>query len=158
MTHTAYFFIIYFQNHFSFFSLSDRFALLFKIYSRKDTSPNYIEFLKENQTRSERLAWSHKSCKGKIFFELCFQLFKKIELGQLEKKQQNYLGEKEKEAITAIRNTFNQDAENLNFVPAMELISEKESTLDQELVNCNKMYDRAIYKIRQVCVTIKKYC
>ena len=78
-------------------------------------------------------------------------------MGQLEKNQQNYLGEEENDAITAIRNTFSQDAENLNFVPALEIISEKESTMDQELVNCNKKYDIENYKIRQVCVTIKKY-
>ena len=29
--------------------------------------------------------------------------------------------------------------------------------MDQELANCNKTNDIAIYKIRQVCVTIKKY-
>ena len=29
--------------------------------------------------------------------------------------------------------------------------------MDQELANCNKMYDIASYKRRQVCVTIKKY-
>ena len=29
--------------------------------------------------------------------------------------------------------------------------------MDQELANCNKVYDIAIYDRRQVCVTIKKY-
>ena len=29
--------------------------------------------------------------------------------------------------------------------------------MDQELANCNTTYDIAICKIRQVCVTIKKY-
>ena len=126
------------------------------MYSRKDTSPNYIEFSK-NQTRIGRFAWSQISYKGKIYFEPCFQLFKKYELGQLEKRQQVYLGEKEGEAISAIRNTVIHDAENLGLVPILELTSDKESTMDQELANCNKVYDKATYNRRQVCVTIKKY-
>ena len=92
----------------------------------------------------------------KIFWTL-LPTIQKNWVGATQKNQQNYLGGKEKEAITAIRNTFSQDAENLNFVPALEIISEKESTMDQELVNCNKKYDIANYKISQVCVTIKKY-
>ena len=126
------------------------------MYSRKDTSPNYIEFSK-NQTRSGRFARSQKSYKGKIYFEPCFQLFKKNELGQLEKRQQVYLGEKEGEAISAIGNTVIHDAENLGFVPIWDLISDKESTMDQELANCNKVYDIATYNRRHVCVTIKMY-
>ena len=94
---------------------------------------------------------------GKIYFEPCFQLFKKIELGLLEKRQQVYLGEKEGEAISAIRNTVVHDAENLGHVPILELTSDKESTMDQELANCNKVYDIATYNRRQFCVTIKKY-
>ena len=131
-------------------------SLFFKMYSRNDTSPNYIE-LSKNQTRLGRLAWSRKSYKGKIYFEPCFQLFKKNELEQLEKRQQVYLGEKEGEAISAIRNTVIHDAENHGFVPTLELTSDKESTMDQELANCNKVNDIATYNRRQVCVGIKKY-
>ena len=88
------------------------------MYSRKDTSPNYIQFSK-NQTRIERFAWSQETYKGKFYFELCFQLFKKNELGQLEKRQQVYLDEKEGEAISAIRNTVIHDAENIGLVPIL---------------------------------------
>ena len=126
------------------------------MYSRKDTSPNYIEFSK-NQTRIGRFAWSQKSYKGKIYFEPCFQLFKKNELGQLEKRQQFYLGEKEGEAISAIRNTVIHDAENLGLVPIYEAKSGRESTMDQELDICNRVYEIATYNMRRVCVTIKKY-
>ena len=126
------------------------------MYSRKDTSPIYIEFLK-NQTRIGRFAWSQKSYREKIYFEPCFQLFKKNELGQLEKRQQVYLGEKEGEAISAIGNTVFHDAENLGLVPILELTSDQESTMDQELASFNKVYDIATYKRRQVCVTIKRY-
>ena len=77
-------------------------------------------------------------------------------MGQLEKRQQVYLGEKEGEAISAIRITVILDAENLGLVPILELTSEKNSTMDQELANCNKVYDIATYNRRQVCVTIKK--
>ena len=73
------------------------------------------------------------------------------------KIQQIYLGEKEEEAITAIRNTVHQDAENLEVVSVLELNSEKHSIKDQELANWNKTYDVAIHIKRQFCVTIKKY-
>ena len=131
-------------------------SLFFKNVLRKDTSPNYIEFSKI-QTRIRRFAWSQKSYKGKIYFEPCFQLFKKNELRQFEKRQQVYLGEKEREAISAIRKTVIHNAENLGLVPILELTSDKESTMDQELANCNKVYDIATYNRRQVCVTIKRY-
>ena len=78
-------------------------------------------------------------------------------MGQLEKRQQVYLGEKEGEAISAIRSTVIHDAENFGVVPILELNSEEESTIDQELTNCNEVYDIATYNRRQVCVTIKKY-
>ena len=155
MTHIAYFQFHLISNSF----LSHLFissVCSSKMYSRKDTSPNYIEFSK-NQTRIGRFAWSQKSYKGKIYFEPCFQLFKKNELGQLEKRQQVYLGEKEGEAISAIRNTVIHDAENLGLVPILELTSDKESTMNQELANCNKVYDIATFNRRQVCVTIKRY-
>ena len=58
---------------------------------------------------------------------------------------------------TQIRNTVIHDAENLGLVPILEFTSDKESTMDQELANCNKVYDIATYNRRQVCVTIKKY-
>ena len=101
------------------------------MYSRKDTSQNYIEFSK-NQTRIGRFAWSEKSYKWKNYFEPCFRLFKKNELGQLEQRQQVHLGEKEAEAISAVRNTIIHDSENLGLVPILELTSDKESTMHQE--------------------------
>ena len=79
------------------------------------------------------------------------------ELGLVEKRQQVYLGEKEGEAISAIRNTVIQDAENLGLVPILELTSDKESTIDQELASCNNVYDIATNNRRQIWVTIKKY-
>ena len=155
MTHIAYFqFHLISKSFLSHLFISS--VCSSKMYSRKDTSPNYIEFSK-NQTRIGRFAWSQKSYKGKIYFEPCFQLFKKNELGQLEKRQQVYLGEKEGEAISAIRNTVIHDAENLGLVPILELTSDKESTMNQELANCNKVYDIATFNRRQVCVTIKRY-
>ena len=126
------------------------------MYSRKETSPNYIE-LSKNQTGIGRFAWAQKSYKAKVYFEPCFQLFKKNELGQLEKRQQVYLGEKEREEISAIRNTVIHDAENLGLDPILELTSDKESTMDQELANCTKVYEIATYNRRQLCDPIKKY-
>ena len=97
-----------------------------------------------------------KPYNGKTYFEPCFQLLKKNEFGQIEKTQQVYLGETEGERISAIRNTVIHDAENLGLVPVLEPYSDKDSTMEQELANCQAMYDVATYKKRRVCVTIKK--
>ena len=126
------------------------------MYSRKDTSPNYIEFSK-NQTRIERFVWFQKSYKGKFYFEPCFQLLKINDLGRFEKSQQIYLSEKECEALSTIRNTVIHDAEHLGLVPIYEAKPGKESNIDQELEICNRVYEIATYNIRRVCVTIKKY-
>ena len=60
----------------------------------------------------------------------------------LEKRQQAYLVEKDWETISAIWRTGTNDAENLGIVPILELTSDKESTMDQELAFCNKVYDK----------------
>ena len=119
------------------------------MYSRKDTSPNYIEFLK-NQTRIGRFVWFQKSYKGKFYFEPCFQLLKINNLGQFEKSQQVYLSEKEGEALSTMRNTVIHDAENLGLVPIYEAKPGKESTMDQELEICNRVYEIATYNMRRV--------
>ena len=125
------------------------------MYSRKAVSPNYFDFSK-NQKRIGRFVWFQKSYKGKIYLEPCFQLLKINDLGQFEKSQQVYLSEKE-EAISAIRNTVIHDAENFGLVPIYEAKSVKESTMDQELDICNRVYEIATYNMRRVCVSIKKY-
>ena len=126
------------------------------MYSRKDTNPNYIEFSK-NQTRIGRFVWFQKSYKENFYFEPCFQLLKINDLGLFEKSQQVYLSEKEGEALSTIRNTVIHDAENLGLVPIYEAKSGKESTMDQELEICNRVYEIATYNMRRVVVTIKKY-
>ena len=68
-----------------------------------------------------------------------------------------YLGEKEGERISAIRNTVIHDAENLGLVPVLESYSDKDSTMEQEFANCLAVYDVATYKVRRVCVKIQKY-
>ena len=108
------------------------------MYSRKDTSPIYIEFSKI-QTRIGRFVWVQKSYKGKIYFEPCFQLLKISDVGQFEKSQQVYLSEKEGEAISAIRNTVIHDDENLGLVPIYETKTWSASTMDQELDSCNRV-------------------
>ena len=100
------------------------------MYSKKDNNPNYLEFSKKSNKNWE-IYLVQKCYKRKIYFELCFQLFKKNELGQLEKRQQVKIGAKEGKAILAIRNTVIHDAENLGFVPILELTSDKESTMNQ---------------------------
>ena len=125
------------------------------MYSRKNTSPNYIEFSK-NQTRIWRFVWFQKTYKGKLYFEPCFQLLKINSLGQFESKQV-YLSEEEVEALSKIRNTVIHDAENLEFAPICEAKSSKESTMHQELEICNRVYEIATYNMGMVCVTIKKY-
>ena len=78
-------------------------------------------------------------------------------MGQFEKSQQVYLSVKEGEALSKFRNTVFRDAENLGLVPIYEANSGKESTMDQELENCNRVDEIATYNMRRVCVTIKKY-
>ena len=94
---------------------------------------------------------------GEKYFELCFQLLKTGDLGKFEKFQQVYLNEEEGEAISAIRNSVVNDAENLGLAPVHEANFAKESTMDQELDICNRVYEIATYNMRRVCVTIKKY-
>ena len=126
------------------------------MYSRKIDSPNYIEISK-NQKRIGRFVWFQKSYKRKIILEPCFQLLKINDLGQFEKSQQVYLSEKEGEAISTFRNSLIHDAENLGLVPIYKAKSGKESTMDQELDICNRVYEIATYNMRRVFVIIKKY-
>ena len=126
------------------------------MYSRKDTSPIYIEFSK-NQTGIGRYVWLQNLTRGKIYFEPCFYLIKINDLGQYEKSQQVYFSEKEGEAKSAIRNTVIHDAENLRLVPKYETKTGKDSTMDQELDIANRVYEIATYHMRRVCVTFKKY-
>ena len=70
--------------------------------------------------------------------------------------QQVYRSEKEGEALSTIRNTVIHDAENLGLVPIYDSKSGKESTMDQELGVCNRVYGIATYNMRRVCVTINK--
>ena len=124
------------------------------MYSRKDTSSNYIEFSK-NLTRIGGFVWFQKSYDADLYFEPCFQLLQINNLGQFEKSQQPYLSEKEGEAISAIRNTVIHDAENLVLIPIYQAKSGKESTMDQELEICNRVYEIATYNMRRVCVITK---
>ena len=78
-------------------------------------------------------------------------------MGQIEKRQQVYPGEKEGEAISTITNTVIHNAENLGLVAILDLTSDKDSSMDHELANCNKVFDITSYNRRPVCVTIKKY-
>ena len=84
-----------------------------------------------------------KILQGENCFEPCFQLLIINDLGQCEKSLQVYLSEKEGEAVSAIRNSVYHDAENLGLVLIYEVKSGKESTMDQELANCNKVYEIA---------------
>ena len=54
-----------------------------------------------------------------------------------DNSKKNSIGEKEGEAISAIKNTVIRGAENSGLAPILELTSDKESTMDQELANCN---------------------
>ena len=92
-----------------------------------------------------------------MYLERCFQLLKINDLGQFEKSQQVYLSKKEGVANSAIRNTVLHDAENLELVPIYDAKYGKESTMDQELDICNRVYEIATYIMRRVCVKIKKY-
>ena len=57
--------------------------------------------------------------------------------------QRVYLSEKEGEAISTIRSTVIHDAGNRGLAPIYEAKSGKESTMDQELDICNRVYEIA---------------
>ena len=155
MSHTFYFhFHLFSKSFFSFFFIWSACSL--KMCSRKDASPNYFEFSK-NQTRIGRYVWFQKSYKWKFYFESCFQLQKINNLEQCDKSKEVYRSEKQGEALSAIRKTIIHDAENLGLVPIYEAKSGEKSTMDQELDICNRVYKIATYNMRRVCVTIKKY-
>ena len=97
-----------------------------------------------------------KLIRGKFIFNPAFNYSKKNIWDNSKKREQIYLGKKEGEATSAIRNTVIHYAENLGLVPICELTSDKESTMDQELAKCNKVYAIATYMRRQYFVTIKK--
>ena len=95
--------------------------------------------------------------RGKFILNLALNYSRKISWDNKKKNQQVYRDEKEGEAISANRNTVIHDVENLGLVPILELTSDKESTMDQELANCNKVYDITPNNRRQFYVTTKKY-
>ena len=66
-----------------------------------------------------------KTLEGDIIFGTVLSTIEINVLGQFEKSQQVYLSEKEREAISSIRNTVIHDAENLGLVPLDEAKSGK---------------------------------
>ena len=149
MTHNVYF-------HFP--SISKSFLLFLCILSvcspggnctqEKTLVPIILNSQKIKQELGDLLGF--KNLQEENYFEAWFRLCKKNELGQLKKRQQVYLSEKEGKAISAIRNTVVNDAEKFGLVPILELTSDKESTMDQQIADCNKVYDIATYNRRQV--------
>ena len=127
-----------------------------KVYSRKDTSPNYIKFSKK-ETRMGRFVWFQKSNKG-TFFEPCFQKLKINNLVQFEKSLQVYLSEKEGEALSAIRNTVLHNAENFGLETINEAKSGKGSNMGQELDTCNRVYEITTYNMMNVCHNQEEKC
>ena len=79
-------------------------------------------------------------------------------MGPLEKSQQVYLGEKQGEGISALRNKVVHDAENpgVALAPTLEPYSVKYSTMEQELAKCHAVYHIATFNKRTLCVTTKK--
>ena len=79
-----------------------------KCTKEKTLVPTILNFHKIKQELADLLG-PKISKKGKFYFQPCFHLFKKIELGHLE-NDCNYLDEKEGEAIAAIRNKVFHDS------------------------------------------------
>ena len=75
------------------------------MYTRKDTGPNYIGFSKKIKQQLGDLLGPKNPTRGKFISNPVFIYSRKMELGQVEKKQQVYLYEKEEEAISTIRNS-----------------------------------------------------
>ena len=76
---------------------------------------------------------------------------------KLRNSYKSILVKKKEKQYPQNRNTVIPDAENLGLVPIYEAKSGKESTMDQELDICNRVYEIGTYNMRRVCVTIKKY-
>ena len=72
--------------------------------------------------------------------------FEEKRIKTTRKTQHVYLGEKEGERISAMRNTMIHGTENLGLEPMYEFKSGNESTMDQVLVVCNRAYDIATLK------------
>ena len=125
-----------------------------KFIRQKIPFPTNLSLLKTKREKGDFLGPKIAN-NGKIYFEPCFQLLKKT--GTNQKPQQVYLSEKKGEKISAIRNIFIHDAENVGLVPVLEPYCDKDSTMEQELANCHAVYDIAAYQKRKVCFTIKKY-
>ena len=65
------------------------------------------------------------------------------ELLSCEKWQHFYLGAKKGGSIVANRKTVIHGTGNLGISPILELTSDKESEMDQELANRDNLYDKA---------------
>ena len=146
---------IYYKN---LFSSSDQ-SVFQKCTPEKTLIPIILNSQKIKQELGDLLG-PRNPTSGKFILNPAFNYSRKISWDNSIKVLKGttvHLGEKEGEAISAIKNTVIHDAENLGLVPILEFTSDKESTMKQELANCNKVYDIATYNRRQVCVTIKKY-
>ena len=99
-----------------------------------------------------------KILEGEIFSEP--SKYSKKEPGQFEKSQHVYLGEKEQERISEMRNNIIHGGENFGLEPKYAVKSRQEYTMDQVLVICNRgnsVFELVTYDMRRVCVTIKRY-
>ena len=65
------------------------------MYSWKNIFSNYIELAK-NQKRIGKFSWSQKPFNKKLYFELCFQLLKKMNRYKSRKPTRSILAKKEK--------------------------------------------------------------
>ena len=138
--------------------MSDRFALLYsKITQEKTLAPITLNFQKKNKQEVRELHGPKNPTKGKKFLNSASNYSKKLSWGNSKKISKIILVEKKKKQSLQLEILLVRMLKTWISFPALEIISEKESTMDQELVNCNKKYDIANYKISQVCVTIKKY-
>ena len=151
MSHLNFLIFVHIYKHLCFeISLTDQLALRLtsKIHSQKDILFNYFEFAKKLKNGS--LSCPKKPYNGKINLELCHQLLKKIEWGQIEKSQKNLFSGKRRKDI---RNTeaVIHEAENLGLVSLLEPYSDKDSTMEHEHANCHAMYDASRYKKRRKC-------
>ena len=109
----------------------------------------------ENQTRIGKFACSQKFYIRKTF-EPCFHLFKKNEFGYSKKGRKFILVKKEEKysrQMALLLITILKTLDSFQYWNSPP----KNSIMDQQLANCNKLYDIATYKRRKVCVTIMKY-
>ena len=112
------------------------------MFARKRTSHHFLLKLQEIKQKLE-VCLVPKFLQGEKLLRTLLPAIPQKKLGHLEKAQQVYLGEKERERISAKRNTVIHEAKNIELDSTSEAKFGKESTMDQVHDICSRVYEIA---------------